>query len=247
MNKTFLLALVVLAGCQAVPVVEPVRSVPPPRPMMAPPPPPLPAYRTEERRVTSVSIPDAASTGSSYKMPYREFLSSSDYGLLNKDKIASFVLFTHRPITDDDKAKFQRVCNYWEANFERATDLDVITVENEMVPLYWPSYSKEGSECKDLHNYNYALSSKIVARVGKEATSSSGPLLVLNKGKEWLVLDISRFATEDTERAFSVWKTQICRNDPLSGLKLTKFKEYFRALVQIYGSSVLKVLEKGNV
>jgi hypothetical protein len=58
------------------------------------------------------------------------------------------------------------------------------------------------------------------------------------------VLDISKFPPPDVKRAFDIWRAQVCKEDPTSGIALVKFRESFRTLIQEYGESILKVVDK---
>lgn len=159
--------------------------------------------------------------------------------------LQSFVVFTHRPSDKEEAEKYVKTCQHWSSELELVTQKERLALSANgfnVTPLYWLS-KNQGHSCNDLFNYDYLRAAKIAARSSSQ--NLKGPLLVLQRGSEWLVLDVSRFTPPDVERAFSLWKSQVCSEDPTS--KMSRFREYFRALVQTYGKDVLKSLEKMKV
>jgi hypothetical protein len=114
--------------------------------------------------------------------------------------------------------------------------------------MYWltkPSLAE--LNCDNLYAYDFDAAALISMPLQADLSNSSGPFLVLLKGKssQHLILDISKFSPPDIQRAFDTWRNQVCKEDPMSGAHMVKFREYFRALVQDYGESILKVMEGG--
>ena len=191
------------------------------------------------------------SSGKGKVMPYREVITAKE---VPTDKgMVSFVLFSHKPVTEASIAKYLEVCKYWEATLGTLTPEAKASLAEHAVsitPLYWLTRNYAASlNCDNLYDYDYdaaaELSAALTTESGGGVTTSEGPFIVLFRSKtQHLVLDISRFSPPDTQRAFDTWRTQVCKINPMSGATLIKFREYFRALLQDYGESVLKVVEK---
>jgi hypothetical protein len=158
----------------------------------------------------------------------------------------SYVLFTHRPVSEEDKKIYLDVCNQWMADFETYEDISSNAPKNSnFIPFYWPTTLTDTSKgsCKDgLYGYDYARAAVLLGLIGGEA-STDGPILALRKGLSWYVLDVSKFEPIDVERAFYIWKKQICLSNPTEvQFSLVKFREYFRTLVQTYGEAIVKAV-----
>lgn len=209
-----------------------------------------PSAHSESEKWAMESKPKAAN-GKAKALPYREFLYADDNKVDTEVGLQSFVLFTHRPVDQDEKDRYLRTCHQWVSELEEMTDKAKEAAKSKGLaptPLYWPSISSAKSVgCETLFNYDYARAAQIVARIGSGAAAMDGPLLALQRGNEWMVLDISRFTPPDVERAFATWKQQVCKTDPMSGVAMAKFREYFRALVQTYGETILKSFEKVKI
>ena len=233
------------------PVEKEVRELEPdPVVLAAPPvmaaPPPTPLSTTALGGLTSTLY--GLSSGKGKVMPYREVITAKNVPM-DKGTI-SFVLFNHRPVTEATGAKYLEVCKYWEAALSTlTTEAKASLAENEVstTPLYWltRNYAPMLS-CGNLYDYDYDAAAELSAVLSTDdVMASEGPFIVLFRSRtQHLVLDVSKFSPPDTQRAFDTWRTQVCKQDPMSGASLIKFREYFRALVQDYGESILKVVEK---
>ena len=81
----------------------------------------------------------------------------------------------------------------------------------------------------------------------------SGPILVAWRDPypqgpmtgEALVLDLSRFADEEIDRAFGIWRDRITRDPDIwtDGWKVVLVREAFRSLIQSYGEDVVQAVQ----
>lgn len=181
-------------------------------------------------------------------LPYREFLIPTSVSENTSRVLQSFVLFTHRPVMEDDIQRYNRTCKQWLSELESLTrdqKDELSSVKIRTTPLFWPTLGiRQMDSCDNLFNYDYGRAKYFLAKIGNGAEAMEGPLLALQAGDQWLILDISRFTPPDVERAFTTWKQQVCKEDPMSGASMSKFREYFRALIQTYGETILKTFEK---
>ena len=183
-------------------------------------------------------------------LPYRELIRLVDINKESED-LMSFVLFVNRPVDSATKNRYIDVCKYWEATLSPLSSQDKVELANEGVrttPMYWLTKDYMGERnCDNLYAYDFDAAAKLAIPLQSDLANSAGPFLVLmrNKVHQHLVLDISKFSPPDIQRAFDTWRSQVCKEDPMSGAKIAKFREYFRALVQDYGESILKVMEGG--
>ena len=215
-------------------------------PVMSAPPPPPPLTTIALGGLTSTLYSLSSIKGK--MMPYREVVTAKNVPM---DKgMISFVLFSHKPVTEATSAKYLEVCKYWEASLGTLTpEAKAALAEHEVstTPLYWLTRNYAPMlNCNNLYDYDYDAATELSAALSTfDILSSEGPFIVLFRSRtQHLVLDVSKFSPPDTQRAFDTWRTQVCKQDPMSGASLIKFREYFRALVQDYGESILKVVEK---
>jgi hypothetical protein len=238
-------------GLRGYGLIKPHASVPAPeRPVVPASPPPV--YATAAAPYPAPA-PVPVATASSYSMlPYRELIKAADIDKESND-LVSFVLFVNKPVDEATKSRYVDVCKYWEASLNPLTKAEKVALASEGVrttPMYWLTHGSlkpDDLNCGNLYAYDFDAAAKISIPLQADIANSSGPFLVLvrNKVHQHLVLDISKFSPPDIQRAFDTWRSQVCKEDPMSGAKLAKFREYFRALVQDYGESILKVMEGG--
>lgn len=183
------------------------------------------------------------------RIGYRELLYPSKQAVPTSN-VQGFVIFTHRPITKEDVETYLSVCEHWRNDFESIDTIKEYASKNTtLIPLYWPTSSKDikidnPCESNDLYSYDYSRAAVISSLIGREALSD-GPLLVLKQYGYWYILDISKFDPVDVKRAFTIWKQQITSVDLTTArFNRARFKEYFRALIEIYGSTIVKVASK---
>ena len=162
-----------------------------------------------------------------------------------------YLLFTGQP--DKDKyARYEHICDSYERKIRDVNEYPGGDRSALMI-TYWllathDENSSQKSECARLiDNYDYATADKIVSAIGK--LSATGPILVAwNKpfgsgqsASTGLVLDMSDFADEDLDRAFSIWKDRIVRDPSVwqKGFNVVKAREAFRSLIQLHGAKII--------
>ena len=198
-----------------------------------PPPPPVPA---EEPPTEHIPVRDVLVRGEPARAGF------GAYG---------YLIFTARP-SPNTQERYTRVCESYFRKLEAAGEYPRVQPWDLMV-TYWlltrPVADSSPPKCDLLiENYDYAKANDITSAVGMH--SAEGPILVAWRApypegtlRDSLVLDMSRFADDDLDRALGIWKDQIARDPAMwqSGFQLVKVREALRSFVQTYGSWIIKI------
>lgn len=168
-----------------------------------------------------------------------------------------YVVFPSMP-TAETRPRYERVCEAFMRDLRPTSDFGDSEPQSLMV-TYWlltPPPVTEGAalDCKQLvDKYDYTTANEIAASV--QHLSATGPVLVAwgqpfensPAQADALILDMSRFADEDLDRAFGIWKDRIVRNQAAwkDGFNLVIIREDFRNLIQKYGEQILQIIKKG--
>jgi hypothetical protein len=165
-----------------------------------------------------------------------------------KSNIYGMVIFTSKPVSDEEKLLYKDICRYWESSLYTKQEL-AVPADVETFSTYWPSAIKSGSDtlssCNSLHSYNYAYVTKLVNSLKIKKT---GPFLlaVYNDGKKkkYVLLNIGAMSSneEDIKRAFDIWKYEFLVNKHgwSSTFNIINLREIFRIVLNKYGKQILE-------
>lgn len=208
--------------------------------------------KTSQNSDTSTSAPD-----SKYAIPTRAFLAK---GQAPEDGLGAYgyVVFTRRP-RPEETVRYIHACEAYQRTLEPSTAYPRASKQSLMV-THWllttttPEIQQmEKPKCEtlvDLYDFPRAVPIASSANI----VGSEGPVLVAwatsyrgdSPTSSALVLDLSRFADVDFDRAFVIWKEKIV-DDPSNwndgGWKLVKVREAFRNLIQQYGEPIVTVIK----
>jgi hypothetical protein len=166
-----------------------------------------------------------------------------------------YLIFTKRP-SANDKARYLHACDSYLRTLEPSTAYRKYSKDSLMV-THW-LLSVNSADITDFSNCQMLVDSYDFARATPIAKSanrlgSQGPILVA-----WatsytsdlpvssaMVFDLSQFAEDDFDRAFSIWKERIVQDPSVwnNGFPLIKIREAFRNLIQKYGEQICERID----
>lgn len=162
----------------------------------------------------------------------------------------AYLIFTSDP-RSTDQARCLKVCEAFNGYLtETRPTLSAIEKKAQMV-TFWPlttDYPGDDIDCHQLiANYDRQFASRVAFAVRKHGR---GPLLVAwakpygEMDSEALVLDMSRFGTDDVGRAIQLWKGRIARDPEIwqQGWKAAVVKEEVRNAVENVLPGVVSVV-----
>lgn len=188
-------------------------------------------------------------------VPARDFLHD---GFAENDNLGAYgyLLLTSKP-SDEDSVRYKTICEVFNRTVRTVADFEEYAPSQLMVS-YWPLLEQPVSylileDCNWLiQNYDYAKAEVVLSSIAK--THVEGPILVAwekpfspdSLGENYLLLDLSRFNTQDLERGIRIWKSQIIKGpeDWNDGLLYLRIKEEFRNFLERYGDSILTFVQK---
>lgn len=177
----------------------------------------------------------------------RDFLYSNSSPLL---PVYGMVIFTSKPVTDEQKNKYKLICELWEASLILSSEI-IEEVNTDKFTTYWPTLmdNKEShSSCDYLHNYDYVTAQKAITKLD---ISKPGPMLLAvyesNNEVKHIMLNLDLLSDKDIIRAFNIWKFDlvVTKNGWNKSFTITYFKEKFKNLLDTYGHALLEFKEKG--
>lgn len=163
-----------------------------------------------------------------------------------------YLIFPRKPSAKETD-RYVAVCEAYRRDLESVSDYAHVAPDL-LMPTYWlttKGFKAKGSSCKEwVKQYDYARAKKLASAISALATT--GPLLVAWRqpfekvavGDGALIVDLSRFAVDDLDRAFGIWSDHLSRKPELwkDGLRLVLAKEAFRGFLEKYGDSVVKAV-----
>ena len=166
-----------------------------------------------------------------------------------------YLLFTRRP-DSSNLGRYKKVCMSFMGDLESVTEIGPYPKHSLMV-TYWlvdslVNLRRDSHNCDSLlAHYNYPKATIFLAQIKK--LSVTGPVLLAFSSppqtdstlSDALVLDMSNFADEDIDMAFSIWKDRITR-DPdgwNNGFTVNKLIYEFRSLINKYGQQILDIFK----
>jgi hypothetical protein len=161
-----------------------------------------------------------------------------------------YLVFTHRP-TSESRARYINVCRLYETEFD-PLDESYLVDRSMLMVTFWPLNTKSKPVKSDrncdllIDQYDYHIANEITSAV--QELDSDGPLLVawsvpyvtgMQRG-DALVLNMSRYADTDIDRAFRIWKSQISKGPEgwHDGLFTKNALEKIRNLFQQNGQAI---------
>lgn len=165
----------------------------------------------------------------------------------------AYLIFTADP-RSIDRARCLNVCEAFNGYLTETSPTVSAPQKRAQMVTFWPlttDYSGGAADCGQLiANYDRQFASRVAAHVADGKKQGRGPLLVAwttpygETDSNALVLDLSRFGTDDVGRAIQLWKARIARDPTIwqKGWKAVKVQEEIRNAVENVVPGVVTVV-----
>jgi hypothetical protein len=156
------------------------------------------------------------------------------------------------PASEAEKQRYQAICRAFQEGLPPTRETSTMEKRVSQMVTFWPvsgTYLGKKPGCDVLlDNYPYDFAASVAASVGKQGVK--GPLLIASTtpygepNSKALVLDMSKFATNDFDRAFRIWRGRIAKDPEIwnDGWKAVVVKEEIRSAIENIGPGVVTVV-----